>query len=175
MDIKERITAMTSGLPALTIGHLVRYGADSSGRHSSSFEVRSGVERIAEVMIRASGEQAHVDEVALALHAMITGSEGRVADAEDRAANLRRALDKHKLTIADLRSQLAAFEVGRSGRGDMYAIEGNSGVWLCGKPDAAAYGLHFSSWGDLARAFPGLRPAGVRDGHVIMRPIGSME
>ena len=175
MDIKTRITAMTADLPALTIEHLVRYGVSTDGRHRHSFEVRAGNERLAEVaIVPGVTSQEHVDLFAAFLHALISGSEGRVADAEQRADNLRRALDMHKATIAGLNLKLAAFEVGRSGRGDMYAIEAHNGVWLCGKLDPSAYGLHFSSWGDLARAFPGLRPAGVRDGHVIMRPIGDM-
>lgn len=176
MDIKDRIAAITSDLPALTIEHLVRYGVSTDGRHRHSFEVRAGGESLAEVaIVPGSMSQEQVDSFAMALHALISGSEGRVADAEDRAANLRRALDEHKATIADLRRRLGDFEAGRTGHGDLYAIETpTNDVWLCGKPDLASSGLHFSSWGDLARAFPGLRPAGVLAGYVIMRPIGGM-
>lgn len=178
MDIKTRITAMTADLPALTIGELVRYGRSVHG-HRSSFHVDVAGRSLAVVSVDpaagATDAQAQVDELALALHALITGSEGRVADAEQRAENLRRALAEHKKTIGGLKNQLADFEAGRTGQGDMYAIETPANtVWLCGKPDASAFGLHFASWGDLARAFPGLRPAGVRDGYVIMRPIGDM-
>ncbi len=38
MNIKDRIAAMTSDLPALTIGALVRFGASVHG-HRSSFTV----------------------------------------------------------------------------------------------------------------------------------------
>lgn len=176
MDIKDRIASMTADLPALLVEHLVRFGVSSDGRHRLAFEVRSAGERLCEVAIIPGGlPQEQVDSFAGSLHALISGSEGRVADAEERADNLRRALDSRSRDIAGLRAQLAHFEAGRSGRGDMYATEAHNGVWLCGKPDPAAYGLHFPSWGDLARAFPGLRPAGVKDGHVIMRPIGAME
>ncbi len=178
MDIKDRITAMTSDLPALTIGELVRFGASVHG-HRSSFMIDAAGKSLAVVSIDPSAgsrdEQEKVDTIALALHALLTGSEGRVADAERRAENLRHALAEHKKTIGGLKNQLADFEAGQTGHGDLYAIETPTNeVWLCGKPDFASSGLHFSSWGDLARAFPGLRPAGVLAGYVIMRPIGGM-
>ncbi len=178
MDIKDRITAMTSDLPALTIGELVRFGASVHG-HRSSFTVDANGKSLAVVSIDPSAgsrdEQAQVDTIALVLHALFSGSEARVADAELRASNLRGALRDKESRIAGLLAKLADFEVGRSGRGDCYAIEASGAVWLCGRPDTAAWGLRFASWGDLAREFPGLRPAGIKDGHVIMRPIGAME
>ncbi len=176
MDIKDRITAMTADLPALTIEHLVRFSMSQDGRHRLAFEVRAGDEPLAEVaIVPGSMSQEQVDSFATALHALISGSEARVADAEARLANLRDALESSKLQATFLRRQLADFEVGRHGRGDSYAIEGHNGVWLCGRPAADAFGFHFASWGDLARTFPGLRPAGIKDGHVIMRPIGEMD
>lgn len=178
MNIADRIAAMASDLPALTIGDLVRFGASVHG-HRSSFTVDAAGKSLAVISIDPSAgsrdEQENVDRIALVLHALFSGSEARVADAELRASNLRGALQERKAEIAGLLAKLAHFEAGRSGRGDMYAIEAHSGVWLCGRPDPSALGLHFSSWGDLARAFPGLRPAGVKDGHIIMRPIGAME
>ena len=175
MDIKDRIAAMTADLPALTVEHLVRFGVSSDGRHRLAFAVRAGGEQLAEVaIVPGSMSQEQVDSFATALHALLSGSEGRVADAEQRVSNLRDALESSKLEATFLRRQLADFEVGRHGRGDSYAIEGHNGVWLCGKPEPSAFGFHFPSWGDLARTFPGLRPAGVKDGHVIMRPIGEM-
>lgn len=175
MDIKDRIASMTADLPALLVEHLVRFGVSSDGHHRLAFEVRSAGERLCEVAIIPGGlPQEQVDSFAGSLHALISGSEGRVADAEERAENLRRALEASKLQISFCKAQLDAFDVGRSGRGDSYAIEGNNGVWLCGRPSADAFGFYFPSWGDLARTFPGLRPAGVKDGHIVMRPIGEM-
>lgn len=184
MEIKDRIAAMTSDLPPLTIGTLDQSyvpGGDSPcslphARSRSSFSVDAGGKSLATVSIDAAhGTQEQVDTIAIVLHALFSGSEGRVADAEQRALNLRQALHDHKVSIAGLQAQLADFEAGRYGRGDSYAMEAESGaVWLCGRPDGEAFGLRFKSWRDLASEFPGLRPAGVKDGHVIMRPIGSM-
>lgn len=86
--------------------------------------------------------------------------------------------------IDALKAKLADFEQGRYVRGEFYAIEGNGGVWLQGRPSAAAFGLWFKGWADLARERPGLRPCGAitvgggekpLETYVVMRPIADLE
>jgi hypothetical protein len=55
---------------------------------------------------------------------------------------------------------------------------------LTGKPSSATWGLHYRSWGELARARPGLRPCGTcgsidkpinAETYIVMRPIADLE
>ncbi len=185
MNIKDRIEAMTSNLGTLTLGTPVRYGADAAQRHAHSFSVDCDGKPLANVLIAARGstnDQPAVDEFALVLYHLLGGSEGRVADAEQRVSNLRGALEGRDREIARLRDRLAHFERGRAARGPFYAIAVPDGVWLVGRPASDAFGFFFKSWHDLATEYPGLRPCGVQSGegrdgdqtYIVMRPIGDL-
>ncbi len=187
MLIAERIAAMTSDLPQpIGVGGLSRFMAGPDGRRRSSFTVTAGGQALAEVAIipvSGSSTQEQIDSFAGALQALLAGSEGRVSDAEDRAESLRQVVARQRAEIETLQARLADFEAGRFVRGEAYAIEGNGGVWLAGKPSASAFGLWFKSWADLARERPGLRPCGTvgsidkpvnTETYVVMRPIADL-
>jgi hypothetical protein len=187
MDIAERVAAMTSDLPQpITVGELHRFAPDAQDRRRLSFTVAAGDRSLAEVAVipNASGApQEHIDAFAQALVSLLRGSEGRVEDAEARVAGHRATIARQREEIDALKAKLADFESGRSVRGEFYAIEGNGGVWLQGRPSGAAYGLWFKSWADLARERPGLRPCGTRksagyepeETYVVMRPVADLE
>lgn len=187
MTLADRIAAMTADLPQpITVGELRRYGAGPDGRHRHAFDVCAGGESLAEVaIIPRSAPQEHLDGFALAIQALLGGSEHRVEDAEIRLARCRAALEERALQLAAALAKLDAFEVGPAVRGEFYAIEdAKGGVWLAGRPSSAAWGLHFRSWADLARDRPGLRPCGTCksvDNHgpvevyIVMRPIADLK
>ena len=188
MNTADRFAAMTRDIPhPITVGDLVRFGADAAGRHRLAFEVSTGNQHLAQVAIipgHSGAPQEHVDRLAFCLWAFFIGSEYRVSDAEDRLASARAACDRRDLEIQQLKHKLADFEAGRSVRGEFYAIEGAQGVWLAGRPSSAAWGLYYRSWAELARERPGLRPCGTRksdesfgpvETYVVMRPIADLE
>jgi len=187
MNITDRLSAVTSDLPQpIIVGELHRFAPDAQDRRRLSFTVAAGDRSLAEVAVipDASGApQEHIDAFAQALISLLRGSEGRVEDAEARLANCRLALERRSSELCVLRGQLADFEQGRAVRGEFFAIEGNGGVWLQGRPSGSAYGLWFKGWADLARERPGLRPCGTRKSeepehdevYVVMRPIADLE
>lgn len=177
MDIAERLKGMTRDLGTLSLGELVRFGADAAQRHASGFTVYRDGERLAEVLVKPGGDQEQVDRFASILYHLLAGSESRVADVEERLANLRSVLERKDREIAALRKQLSDFERSRVVRGPLYAVEVHSGVWLVGRPAADAFGLRYDSWHELATEVPGLRPCGVVQTdaiYVVMRPVGDL-
>jgi hypothetical protein len=187
MDLADRIAAMTADLPQpITVGELRRYAADQSGRRRLAFDVDVGDNNyFAEVaIIPRSAPQEQIDAFAGALRSLLAGSEGRVADAEQRIARQRGTINAQDAEIQKLRAQLADFEVSRAARGPFYAIEdANGAVWLVGRPSSAAWGLHYRSWAEVARDRPGLRPCGTcpsadpnsADLYIVMLPIADLE
>ena len=165
MKIAERLTAMTADLPQpIAVGDLHRFAPDAQDRRRLSFTVAAGDRALADVAIiptHSGAPQEHIDSFAATLRALLDGSEQRVADAESRAAGRSATIQRQREKISALEAKLADFEKGRSVRGEFYAIEGNGGVWLQGRPASDAYGLWFKGWVDLARERPGLRPCGV--------------
>lgn len=186
MKITDRLTAMTSNLPQpIAVGDLHRFAPDAANRRRLSFTVAAGDRALAEVAIiptHSGAPQEHIDSFALTLKHLLSGSEDRVSDAETRIAGHRETIARQREEIDALKAKLADFEQGRSVRGEFFAIEGNGGVWLVGRPSGAAFGLWFKGWADLARERPGLRPCGTRKsiepGHdevyVVMRPVADL-
>lgn len=188
MNTADRFAAMTHDIPhPITVGDLVRFGADAADRHRLAFEVAAGGQHLAQVAIipgHSGAPQEHVDRLASCLRAFFLGSEYRVSDAEDRLASVRAACDRRDLEIQRLKDRLADFEAGRAVRGEFFAIEDTQGVWLAGRPSSAAWGLHYRSWAELARERPGLRPCGTRksddpfgpvETYIVLRPIADLE
>lgn len=181
MNIADRLSAMLKGadLPPLEISEIVRYGADQCGRHRLAFHVTAGGQRLVEVGIAPDGEQEPAERIASILRSLLTGSEDRVADAEQRVANLRHALEQRRREVESLQRKLADFEVGRHGQGEAFAAEDGTGaVWLIGRPSWSAWGLRFENWHDLATSLPGVRPCGVRQAEnttfIVMRAIADL-
>jgi len=186
MNITDRLTSMTSELPQpITVGDLSRFAPDASDRRRLSFTVAAGGRALAEVAIiptHSGAPQEHIDTFASVLRGLLSGSESRVADAEFRVAGRTATIEHQRAEISALQAKLADFEQGRFVRGEFFAIEGNGGVWLVGRPEGAAFGLWFKGWADLARERPGLRPCGTRksiepghdESYVVMRPIADL-
>ena len=186
MHITNRLTAMTADLPQpIAVGDLHRFAPDAQDRRRLSFTVAAGDRALAEVAIiptHSGAPQEHIDSFAVTLRSLLDGSEQRVADAESRVAGRSAIIQHQRAEIGALQAKLSDFEKGRSVRGEFFAIEGNGGVWLVGRPEGAAFGLWFKGWADLARERPGLRPCGTRKsiepGHdevyVVMRPIADI-
>lgn len=188
MNITDRLSAMTSDLPQpITVGELHRFAPDAQDRRRLSFTVAAGDRALAEIAViptHSGAPQEHIDSFASSLRSLLDGSEQRVADAEARVAGHRATIARQREEIDALKAKLADFEQGRYVRGEFYAIEGNGGVWLQGRPSAAAFGLWFKGWADLARERPGLRPCGAitvgggekpLETYVVMRPIADLE
>ena len=188
MNIADRLTAMTADLPQpIRIGELRRFAADQSGRRRLAFDVDAGDNLyFAEVaIIPRTAPQEQIDAFACALRSLLAGSEDRVADAQSKIAIMREAIGGYGAEILRLQRQLADFEVSRAVRGEFYAIEdAKGGVWLAGRPSSAAWGLYFSSWAELAKDRPGLRPCGTCksvdnygpvETYIVMRPIADPE
>lgn len=187
MNITDRLSAMTSDIPhPIATGDISRYAPDVAGRRRLSFEVAAGDRHLAQVAIipsHSGAPQEHIDAFAQVLRSLLRGSEGRVEDAEARVAGHRATIARQREEIDALKAKLADFEKGRTVRGEFFAIEGNGGVWLVGRPTGAAFGLWFESWADLARERPGLRACGTRkseepgqdEHYIVMRPIADLE
>lgn len=183
-SLKDRIDAMTSDLGILTFDRQVRYGADAAQRHAHGFSVLCDGERLAEVLVRPHADQDKADKFASVLFHLLLGSESRVADREEKIANLRQACEQRHREINKLRDQLAHFErSNRGARGPFYAAADSTGiVWLLGRPTWSAWGFYFPNWQDLAAAYPGLRPCGVQAGDagdaattfIVMRPVADL-
>lgn len=173
----------TANLPELVPGRVRQYAAPATNPHGdriAAFTVEAGGEALAEVQVQpALGRTAEALELANVLYALLNGAEGRTADAEQRCANLRHALEQRRRELAELQRKLADFEVSRTVRGEFFAVETPAGVWLCGRPSHGAWGmLYAGGWGELARELPGLRPCGTvaaeGDTYVVMRPVADL-
>lgn len=187
MDIKDRLAAMTADLGQISLEQPVRYGADQCQRHAHGFSVNCDGKPLAQVMLTGHGtadDQERLDKFVLVLWSLLNGSEGRVADAEQRVSNLRHACKEKDRQIASLQAKLSDFEVSRQTRGPFYAAkeEHSDAVWLLGQPSWGAFGICYANWRELATALPGLRPCGVVVGEgmdagatfVVMRPLADL-
>lgn len=183
MDTAERLSHMlaAASIAPFEVGEITTYGiATDCRKPRASLPLTRGGQTIMTLLFDGSGDESPTEHAEV-IRAMLCGAEVRLADAELRAANLSRALERRKVDLSGLERRLSDFAaegVHRAVRGEFYAHETSDGaVWLCGRPASDAWGLRFASWHELATDRPGLRPCGFKTTdatYVVMRPIGDL-